>query len=479
MEDKNVNLNNYPDCTVRSTTSIRSKKIYESLNNKTNTTCCLINNKSICNNEYQKKVKEYFNDDLDNIKYSREDVVNVAEERNIHHIDFNSVQNTNTTNLFEKHVPLRILIKQMIDEIFGKSSINDKEEENVEEIDLHNTSDKINHSEQSLKLIIKNEDNIDSTIDTNDNTATSDETFSNPTKCNDKLISIAEETENYSSSNCNIVENTGTNLSKLLKYDEEFNKRLNNDNNNDSSTIIAKIHKNTINPSVLFNIDENNDEELDDDSLKDFVKMESLLINQKTNIDNKCVDLEIVNDSMNNLSFDRKEDQTMNIFYISNEKNIIENNDESFHEQSNLSEREKEIKEITTFNDNSISNIDSSTKKKKKFINEVTINLQTPCKRRTCTTFYQISLLKRTPKLSKNTRIVTPRKNSTELTHKSIKHANISSTNLTNVSKKKTTTSKISKPQQEIRAKLFKSRDINKKQQMLIPQFIFTPATPE
>ncbi|KAI4479884.1 hypothetical protein M0804_010623, partial [Polistes exclamans] len=470
------------DCTVLST-SIKFKKVYESLNNKYKT--CLTNNKSICNNQKQKKVKRYFNDDLDNIKYSREDVnkenfkCNAAEEQNIQPTDLNCVKNTNTTDLFKNNVPLSILIKQMVDEAFGKPlNIINVKKENIKEVNLHNTNDKINNTEQSLELITENKDSIDSTNDT----ASSNETFLDRVKCDDKLISIEEESEN-SLSNYNIVENTGMHLSKLLKFDAESNNRINKDNNiaslkdnNDNSTIIAKISKDNFNSSVLFNTEENKEEKLDDSLyFRDFVKIKSLLIDQKTNIDNKFVALETANDSTNNLSFEIDEDQTMNIFNISNDKNTVENK-ESFNEQSNLSKRE-EMKEISSFNDNSI-NTDPSTKKKQKFINKVTINLRTPCKRREFTTFCHISLSKRTPKLSMNTRTVIPRKNYTVLTNKPIKHANISSTNFANASKKKIT-SKIPKLQQQNQAKLFKSRDINKKQQILIPQLILTPATPE
>ncbi|XP_043496219.1 protein dopey homolog PFC0245c-like isoform X2 [Polistes fuscatus] len=485
MEEEKVNLSNYPDCTVLST-SINFKKVYESLNNKYKT--CLTNNKSICHNQKQKKVKKYFNDDLDNIKDSREDVnkenikCNAAEERNIQPIDSNCFKNTNTTDLFKNNVPLSILIKQMVDEAFGKpSDIINVKKGNVKEVNLHNTSDKINNTEQSLELIIENKDSIVSTTDTND-TASSNETFLDRVKCDDKLITIEEESEN-SLSNYNIVENTGMHLSKLLKFDAESNNRINKDNNivsskdnNDNSAIISKISKDIFNSSVLFNTEENKEEELDNSLyFRDFVKMKSLLINQKTNIDNKFVALETANDSTNNLSFEINEDQTMNIFNISNDKNIVENK-ESFNEQSNLSKRE-EMKEISSFNDNSI-NTDPSTKKEQKFINEVTINLRTPCKRREFTTFCHISLSKRTPKLSMNTKTVISRKNYTVLTNKPIKHANISSTDFANASKKKIT-SKIPKLQQQNRAKLFESRDINKKQQILIPQLILTPATPE
>ncbi|XP_043496221.1 myb-like protein D isoform X4 [Polistes fuscatus] len=401
----------------------------------------------------------------------------------------------------------------MVDEAFGKpSDIINVKKGNVKEVNLHNTSDKINNTEQSLELIIENKDSIVSTTDTND-TASSNETFLDRVKCDDKLITIEEESEN-SLSNYNIVENTGMHLSKLLKFDAESNNRINKDNNivsskdnNDNSAIISKISKDIFNSSVLFNTEENKEEELDNSLyFRDFVKMKSLLINQKTNIDNKFVALETANDSTNNLSFEINEDQTMNIFNISNDKNIVENK-ESFNEQSNLSKRE-EMKEISSFNDNSI-NTDPSTKKEQKFINEVTINLRTPCKRREFTTFCHISLSKRTPKLSMNTKTVISRKNYTVLTNKPIKHANISSTDFANASKKKIT-SKIPKLQQQNRgnhfnntssclhkcvlvrffqtfkksifvlsAKLFESRDINKKQQILIPQLILTPATPE
>lgn len=106
---------------------------------------------------------------------------------------------------------------------------------------------------------------------------------------------------------------------------------------------------------------------------------------------------------------------------------------------------------------------------------------------------------------NKSTKTIIPH-NNVVLEKKQIKHTNISSTNVSNTKK----TTKIPKVQQNrgnhfinisssflskcifckffqtlqksifvLSAKLFKSREINKKKQMLIPQLILTPASPE
>ncbi|KAI4487745.1 hypothetical protein M0802_011850, partial [Mischocyttarus mexicanus] len=430
------------------------------------------------------KVKPYFDYDLNNIKYSWKDVnrenikCNDVEERNIHHDDSNFVKNTNnTTDLYQDEVPLRILIKQKLDEAFRKPS-NMINNVNEDQVNLQKTtSNKIINSEQSLVLILNNEGDTDSTTDKND-PVSSNETFLKHTKCDDRLISIEEESEN-SLSNYNIVENTGMYLSKLLKFDAKSNNLINNDNNNiaslndnnDNSAIAAKISKNSFDSSVLFTISENEEEKHD----------ESLPINQETNNENKFVKLETVIDSMSNLSFEQNEDQTMNIFITNDENNVKK--EKSFNEQLNLLKKE-EMKEINLFDDNSI----KFTKNKPKFIDKTTINLQTLYKRHQFTTLYNTSLSKHTSKLSINIKH-SPRKNCTILTNKPIKLPSISPADFAN-SSRKTKTSKISKIPRQSRGnhlnntsscltKLFKSHDINKKQQVSIPQLILTPATPE
>nr|XP_050852968.1 metabotropic glutamate receptor-like protein R isoform X2 [Vespula vulgaris]XP_050852969.1 metabotropic glutamate receptor-like protein R isoform X2 [Vespula vulgaris] len=367
----------------------------------------------------------------------------------------------------------------MLDEAFGKPC--NVTNVNEDRIDLQNTNDnKINSKRSSLMLM--REDSIDSKNKTN-NSSSSNETSLDCVKYIDnKLISIEEESVNFSS-NHNTIEYTGMYLSRLLKFERKSTERIKNndiaslEDDNDNSTNNAKFNKDFLRSSVLHDIDENEEKECDDSlHCMDFMKTK-LPVNREINIENKFVTkIQSIINSSNNLNFNSSEEKTTDFFNISNNENTVEKK-EMFHKRSNLSKR-KETKEISLTDDNSI-DIDQSTKNKSKFTSKITINLQKSYKRqRQSITLFQIKLSKRTPKLSmntsnKSTKTIIPH-NNVVLEKKQIKHTNISSTNVSNIKK----TTKIPKVQQN-RAKLFKSREINKKKQMLIPQLILTPASPE
>ncbi|KAL2722621.1 protein PFC0760c-like isoform X1 [Vespula squamosa] len=479
MEEEKVSLNNNSNCRILSSSS-GFNNVYESLNKKYETSLT----KLVCNNQKQKKGKSYFSDDLDSTKYlwediSKENIKCNAEERNIPLTDSNCIKNTNTTDFVgNKNVPLRVLIRQMLDEAFGKPDVTNVNEDRV---DLQNTNDnKINSNQSSLMLI--REDNIDSKNETNDSLS-SNETPLDLVKCiNNKLISIKEESVNFSS-NHNTTEYTGMYLSRLLKFKGKSTERIKNNNivlledDNDNSTNNAKFNKDFLRSSILHNIDENEEKEWNDSlHCMNFMKTK-LSVNREINIENKFVTkIQSIINSSNNLNFNSSEEKTTDFFSISNNENTVEKK-EMFHKRSNLLKR-KETKEISLTDDNSV-DVYQSTKNKSKFTSKITINLQKSYKRqRQSITLFQIKLSKRTPKLSintsnKSTRTITPR-NNVVLEKKRIKHPNISSTNVSNTQK----TTKIPKVQQN-RAKLFKSREINKKKQMSIPQLILTPASPE
>ncbi|KAL2742038.1 protein PFC0760c-like isoform X1 [Vespula maculifrons] len=479
MEEEKVSLNNNSNCTILSLSS-GLNNVYESLNKKYETSLT----KLVCNNQKQKKGKSYFSDDSDSTKYlwediSKENIKCNAEERNIRLTDSNCMKNTNTTDFVEnKNVPLRVLIRQMLDEAFGKPC--NVTNVNEDRIDLQNTNDnKINSKRSSLMLM--REDSIDSKNKTN-NSSSSNETSLDCVKYIDnKLISIEEESVNFSS-NHNTIEYTGMYLSRLLKFEGKSTERIKNndiaslEDDNDNSTNNAKFNKDFLRSSVLHDIDENEEKECDDSlHCMNFMKTK-LPVNREINIENKFVTkIQSIINSSNNLNFNSSEEKTTDFFNISNNENTVEKK-EMFHKRSNLSKR-KETKEISLTDDNSI-DIDQSTKNKSKFTSKITINLQKSYKRqRQSITLFQIKLSKRTPKLSmntsnKSTKTIIPH-NNVVLEKKLIKHTNISSTNVSNTKK----TTKIPKVQQN-RAKLFKSREINKKKQM-IPQLILTPASPE
>ncbi|XP_046819538.1 uncharacterized protein MAL13P1.304-like isoform X3 [Vespa crabro] len=482
MEEEKVSINNNSNCTVLSSPNIFNK-VYESLNKKYETSQTQL----ICNNQKRKRSKPYFSDNLDSTKYLWEDIrrKNIkcnTEERSTDLTDSNCIKDTNTTDLIgNKNVPLRVLIKQMLDEAFGKPSATNVNEDRV---DLQNTNDNKINSEQSL-LTLEREDNIESKNETN-NSSSSNETCMDRVKCVDnKLISIEEEAVNFSS-DYNVTEYTGMYLSRILKFSGKSTERIKNNDivllqhDKNNSTDNAKVNKDFLCSSVLPDIDENEEKECDD-SLHCMNLMKTKLpVNQEINIENKFAMLESIINSTSNLNFDSSEEKTTDFFNISNKENNVKKK-ETFYKGLNLLQRE-DTKEIFLSNDNSI-DVDQSTKNKSKFTSKITINLQKSCKKqRQSITVFRIKLHnKRTPKLSmktnnKSIRTVTPR-NNVVLAKEQIKYANISSTSVTSTQK----TTKVPKgPKiQQNRAKVFKSREINKNKQMLIPQLTFTPASPE
>ncbi|XP_035719555.1 BEACH domain-containing protein lvsB-like isoform X2 [Vespa mandarinia] len=479
MEEEKVSINNNSNCSVLSSPNIFNK-VYESLNKKYETS----QTKLICNNQKRKRSKPYFSDNLDNTKYLWEDIrrKNIkcnTEERSTDLTDSNCIKDTNT------NVPLRVLIKQMLDEAFGKPSATNVNEDRV---DLQNTNDNKINSEQS-SLTLEKEDNIELKNETNNSSIInsrinlSNETCLDRVKCIDnKLISIEEEAVNFSS-DYNVTEYTGMYLSRILKFSGKSTERIKNNDivllqdDKNNSTDNAKVNKDFLSSSVLPDIDENEEKECDD-SLHCMNLMKTKLpINQEINIENKFAMLESIINSTSNLNFDSSEEKTTDFFNISNKENNVKKK-ETFYKGLNLLQKE-DTKEIFLSSDNSI-DIDQSTKNKSKFTSKITINLQKSCKKqRQSITVFRIKLHnKRTPKLSmktnnKSIRTVTPR-NNVVLAKEQIKYANISPTSVT--SRQKTT--KGPKIQQN-RAKVFKSREINKNKQMLIPQLTFTPASPE
>ncbi|XP_035719552.1 protein PFC0760c-like isoform X1 [Vespa mandarinia] len=485
MEEEKVSINNNSNCSVLSSPNIFNK-VYESLNKKYETS----QTKLICNNQKRKRSKPYFSDNLDNTKYLWEDIrrKNIkcnTEERSTDLTDSNCIKDTNT------NVPLRVLIKQMLDEAFGKPSATNVNEDRV---DLQNTNDNKINSEQS-SLTLEKEDNIELKNETNNSSIInsrinlSNETCLDRVKCIDnKLISIEEEAVNFSS-DYNVTEYTGMYLSRILKFSGKSTERIKNNDivllqdDKNNSTDNAKVNKDFLSSSVLPDIDENEEKECDD-SLHCMNLMKTKLpINQEINIENKFAMLESIINSTSNLNFDSSEEKTTDFFNISNKENNVKKK-ETFYKGLNLLQKE-DTKEIFLSSDNSI-DIDQSTKNKSKFTSKITINLQKSCKKqRQSITVFRIKLHnKRTPKLSmktnnKSIRTVTPR-NNVVLAKEQIKYANISPTSVT--SRQKTT--KGPKIQQNrvflfSSAKVFKSREINKNKQMLIPQLTFTPASPE
>lgn len=277
------------------------------------------------------KRKPYFSDNLDNTKYLWEDISKKyikcnAEERSTDITDSNCIKNTNTTDLIEnENVPLRVLLKQMLDEAFGKPSSN-VTDVNEDRVNLQYTNDNKINSEKSPLTSVK-EDNIESKNETN-NSSSFNETSLDRVKCIDKLISIEEESVNFSS-DYDTIEHTGTYLSRILKFPGKSTKGIKNndivplEDDKDNSIDNAKINKDFLGSSVLSDIEENKGKECDDSLHCMNFKETELPVNREISIEKKFVTLESIINSSNGLNSDVSEEKTTDFFNISNKENNV------------------------------------------------------------------------------------------------------------------------------------------------------------
>ncbi|KAK2580113.1 hypothetical protein KPH14_012391 [Odynerus spinipes] len=383
----------------------------------------------VCNRS-QKEKRSYFTEVMNDTKYLEDTTKGNAVQASFCFTDSDSKINTNTMDMvatIRNNVPLRILIRRMLDEAFGISN---------------GTENK--HCDIDSSAIVK-EKSINSDNETND-CSSLHESFSDRLKDN-KLVTIEEESVN-SLYHTESIECTGMYLSGLLKFDRKPANRIKLDSPS-LSRDSTEVSTSQVSTDISIN---------DSSCYTNITYDESSICRENNNGTNKSVVMVNTINSFNDIDLSSSAEKTADFLNILNEENSVETKQLS-PKSLNSTEENKRKSSIGA---------DRSVKNKSKFVSTLALNSRGSDKRhRQSVTLFRLTLSKRTPKLSLNTSIKcakTPYYNAF-LKKKQVKSRNVSSMKTTNTPKSMEApkTPKI----YPNRAKTFKTRGIFKQRKMV------------
>lgn len=375
---------------------------------------------SICHLQKNKQIEteSYFTDFANSTEYlSLKDIdtnkITAMESR----LSSTNLNCTEDSINVKRDVPLRVLIRRMLDEAFGKPTDTADVDKNL--FNVENNNCKVNLSNSLAK-----DESTNSNSEMNDHTSFHESRDDYTRQKDDKLVTIAEERSN-SLHHADIMECTGLYLSGLFKFDGKLIDPV-----KDKNPLLLR------NDTEVFPSQIDTDIQIVESLCRTIVVQDESSIYEQNN-DDKDESVMIINtiDSSNDIDLSSNYERTVDFFNFSEDKSDIKMKQAPNESLSSFDEDK-----TRSSTDACLKDIECSMKKKPKFISTFTLNLRRSCKRhRQSITLFRQALLKRTPKLSLKT---------------DSKSAKTPGRNVT------------------------RSRN-NSKQKKLLPQIILTPATPK